>query len=859
MVKDYTLKTNIGPDATEVPRKVAAFTRWWIEDLFQQDFHHNADAQEGLFSIILELEKRDALYANILKLSFVRANKKKVAMMCKRNLETPASQLPPRKSRSFSANTKTMQRAEYELDSIIDWHSSEVAEQFTLIELCLFKAIKLVEVSNKAWKLDTKRKISPHVVNILRRFDLVSQWVATEVVMASTPKQRIAITEKLISLAQKCLDLQNYNSLFEIMDGLRKPSVRRLKSTWEAISLSCQTTYKALREVVDERNNYKTYREHLQKSTLPCLPCVDVFLRDLLLVAELPEIDGENINFEKIYRNSRIFKDIQMFQQSRYISEYDQLLQPSLVRLQAIPEVFLYENSQKIEPEPTKEADLQQLHEILERRRMQLAKRRIEGVLEGTDEWQEIRYVDELLLKGVSSLTQLPAKDSEMLKKELAKQLLAKAFNLLDQEKLPEARSYLEISAELYKSDENEKMMLELQLQIKEREKLSEHELQMRVETRRNTIKADIIHAEKQAQEVSTQAEREMIDQQLVVLRLQEEKLQDQITAYEARNQKLQEREAQVEQREQLLSEQTTQLEQLLAELVTAPSTDVSALHTQMEVVVKGDKDVDSARRRFSSMQKKAKAAQKALVEEERRQRERVVWLQKQMEIFHTKGMSPAQRAFRNFLKDVKRLASVRQLEQAARPLGTSMPPSDTHQIEYTPHPLRCFISYAWEPDQDANKELQKRLQRLKDDLEIAGMEVTLDIRDMKFDMQEFMVHNINRAHHLLLICTPRLQIRAADPAKNNLQLELETALQKEKTFIVPLIFAGTFSNAVPQQFSRLLAIDLTSPQLHYSAMASLAPMGLIPMLLGLERNKDYKRIHDHLFLGLEHYDQPQL
>jgi hypothetical protein len=118
----------------------------------------------------------------------------------------------------------------------------------------------------------------------------------------------------------------------------------------------------------------------------------------------------------------------------------------------------------------------------------------------------------------------------------------------------------------------------------------------------------------------------------------------------------------------------------------------VSSYHVkqkQMSAVASGNKDVDSARLRFASLHKVAHDAQQKLKEEEKRQRERVEWLQKQIELFQLKGMSPAQLSFRNYLKDVKRLPMVH------------------NHIERTPHPLRCFISYAWETNTSANKELQ--------------------------------------------------------------------------------------------------------------------------------------------------------
>lgn len=321
----------------------------------------------------------------------------------------------------------------------------------------------------------------------------------------------------------------------------------------------------------------------------------------------------------------------------------------------------------------------------------------------------------------------------------IAKELLEQALGFMDLEKKKEAKCCLDIATDLDSSDDNKKLVDKLQAQITEREGLSDHELQMHVEIRLAAIKEDIHHAEAQAQQPRSQEEKEMIEKQLILLQQREAILMEQIDSYHQKNKRLQEREGQVEQREQLVSEQIQKLELLLAELVQMSNiVDATILQQQMTAIAAGDHDVAAARLRFESLQKSAKAAQQTLVTEERRQRERVELLQKQIELYQLRGMSPEQKTFRNFLKDVKRLSSVR------------------HQLEHTPHPLQCFISYAWETDATVNKELQQRLQRLKDDLETAGMKVKLDIRDMKYDMRKFMVDSVQNSHKLLLVCTPR-------------------------------------------------------------------------------------------------------
>lgn len=97
---------------------------------------------------------------------------------------------------------------------------------------------------------------------------------------------------------------------------------------------------------------------------------------------------------------------------------------------------------------------------------------------------------------------------------------------------------------------------------------------------------------------------------------------------------------------------------------------------------------------------------------------------------------------------------------------------------------LRCFISYAWNPDKSQNAALQAKLVNMKADLTKTGVQVMLDVHDMEGNINIYMEQNIQASDRVLLICTPRLVERAGvDPTKaeNNLQKELKVALDKQR------------------------------------------------------------------------------
>ena len=52
-------------------------------------------------------------------------------------------------------------------------------------------------------------------------FNTVSQWVATQVVVGTTVKKQASSWKKFIKVARHLLSLNNFNSLMQIMSGLR--------------------------------------------------------------------------------------------------------------------------------------------------------------------------------------------------------------------------------------------------------------------------------------------------------------------------------------------------------------------------------------------------------------------------------------------------------------------------------------------------------------------------------------------------------------------------------------------------------------------------------------------------------------
>ena len=87
------------------------------------------------------------------------------------------------------------------ITSFLDLDVKDLAQQLTLIEFRLFKAIPYVELTAQAWNYKGK---APTVTAYIERFNEVSYWIATEVVLCPNLKKRVNILKRFIQLAEVC-------------------------------------------------------------------------------------------------------------------------------------------------------------------------------------------------------------------------------------------------------------------------------------------------------------------------------------------------------------------------------------------------------------------------------------------------------------------------------------------------------------------------------------------------------------------------------------------------------------------------------------------------------------------------------
>lgn len=67
----------------------------------------------------------------------------------------------------------------------------------------------------------------------MNRFNFISTWVASEILMCGNESERVKVLEKFIGLAVALRSLQNFHSMIAVYSALNMHSIQRLSRTWK--------------------------------------------------------------------------------------------------------------------------------------------------------------------------------------------------------------------------------------------------------------------------------------------------------------------------------------------------------------------------------------------------------------------------------------------------------------------------------------------------------------------------------------------------------------------------------------------------------------------------------------------------
>lgn len=227
---------------------------------------------------------------------------------------------------------------------ILDFDPMELARQITIKESRIFCSILPEELLATEWM----KKSGSLAVNVRAMSTLstdLANLVADSILNMVEPKKRALIIKQWVKIANKCLELNNYDSLMAIICSLNSSTIVRLKKTWELVSQKTKTTLDSLKEVVDVSRNYAVLRQRLQNCAPPTLPFVGVYLTDLTFVdhgnpatRKLQDSGMAVINYDKHVKTAKIISELQRFQIPYRLTEVPELqtwMQDQFVRVRS--------------------------------------------------------------------------------------------------------------------------------------------------------------------------------------------------------------------------------------------------------------------------------------------------------------------------------------------------------------------------------------------------------------------------------------------------------------------------------------------------------------------------------------------
>ncbi|XP_043931939.1 RAS guanyl-releasing protein 2 isoform X1 [Protopterus annectens] len=193
---------------------------------------------------------------------------------------------------------------------------SELAEHFTYLEYKSF--CKILFQDYHSFVMHGCTVDNPILERFITLFNSVSQWIQLMILSKPTPQQRAQIITQFIKVAQKLLQLQNFNTLMAVIGGLSHSSISRLKETYNYINPETIKIWDSLTELVTSCGNYSQYRKRFAECEGFKFPILGVHLKDLIAVhVALPDwLDKEKtiVNLTKMQQLYAIINNLVLIQ-----------------------------------------------------------------------------------------------------------------------------------------------------------------------------------------------------------------------------------------------------------------------------------------------------------------------------------------------------------------------------------------------------------------------------------------------------------------------------------------------------------------------------------------------------------------
>ncbi|KAM4611497.1 RAS guanyl-releasing protein 2-like isoform 2-T5 [Polymixia lowei] len=340
MAKKLVLKSQEESCTAELRTKICHLVKYWISE-FPAEFNLNPDLAEQIKDLkdLLTTEGNES-QSQLIDIDSVPSYK------WKRQVTQRVPSVSKKRKMSLLFD---------HLDSC------ELAEHLTYLEYKSF--CKILFQDYHSFVMHGCTVDNPILERFITLFNSVSQWIQLMVLSKPTAPQRATVIAHFIRVAQKLLQLQNFNTLMAVVGGLSNSSISRLKDTQSHISAETNKIFNSLIDLVTSCGNYSQYRKRFSECSGFRFPILGVHLKDLIAVhVALPDwADKEKtrVNLAKTQQLYAILQELTLIQTSPpNIDANTDLVNLLTVSLdQYHTEEEIYQISLQREPRSTKPAN----------------------------------------------------------------------------------------------------------------------------------------------------------------------------------------------------------------------------------------------------------------------------------------------------------------------------------------------------------------------------------------------------------------------------------------------------------------------------------------------------------------------
>ncbi|KAI9252153.1 ras guanine nucleotide exchange factor domain-containing protein [Sporodiniella umbellata] len=237
---------------------------------------------------------------------------------------------------------------------LLDTEPLEMARQLSIMDFKLYSSIRPIECLGKAWSRE-----DDSAVNVKQSIDYCNKltaWVTGSILSYKEPKKRAVSIKYWSQVANRCLELHNYNTCMAVLSAFDNSAVGRLKKTWELVSGRTTQSLSYIRRLMGSNRNFQEYRDMIHSVNPPCIPFLGIYLQDLTFIEDgnphYLKKSSNLINFAKQQKSAEVIREIKQFQSPPYVFQHVPEIQDFIKdHLDNSKDVdFLYERSLELEP-----------------------------------------------------------------------------------------------------------------------------------------------------------------------------------------------------------------------------------------------------------------------------------------------------------------------------------------------------------------------------------------------------------------------------------------------------------------------------------------------------------------------------